>query len=99
MQYIGLSKVASCQRKSLPTWLVLASYSAWHFFTDSDFYIKYPKTTQPSTSKLSDNPEYIADIVLALNYIWSTSYIKKKLNHLSPNIQLKILHTHLRTLP
>ena len=30
----GLSKVASCQRKSLPTWLVSTGYSAWHFFTD-----------------------------------------------------------------
>ena len=32
-----LSKVASCRRKSLPTWLVSASYSAWHFFTDGVF--------------------------------------------------------------
>ena len=33
----GLSKVAGCQRKWLPTWLVSASYSAWHFFTDGVF--------------------------------------------------------------
>ena len=33
----GLSKVASCRQKSLPTWLVSASYSAWHFFTDGVF--------------------------------------------------------------
>ena len=30
----GLSKVASCRRKPPPTWLVSASYSAWHFFID-----------------------------------------------------------------
>ena len=29
----GLSKVAGCWRKSQPSWLVSASYSAWHFFT------------------------------------------------------------------
>ena len=33
----GLSKVAGCQQKSLPTWLVLAGYSAWHFFMDAFF--------------------------------------------------------------
>ena len=33
----GLSKVASCRRKSPPTWKVSAGYSAWHFFTDSVF--------------------------------------------------------------
>ena len=31
----GLSKVASCQQKSLPTWLVWAGYSARQFFTDA----------------------------------------------------------------
>ena len=30
----GLSKVAGCRQKPLPTWLVPAGYSAWHFFTD-----------------------------------------------------------------
>ena len=30
----GLSKVAGCQQKSPPTWLVSAGYSAWHSFTD-----------------------------------------------------------------
>ena len=39
-----LSKIAGCQRKSLTTWLVLASYSAWHFFTDGVFQIEYPWT-------------------------------------------------------
>ena len=29
----GLSKVAGCQQKLPPTRLVLADYSAWHFFT------------------------------------------------------------------
>ena len=33
----GLSKVAGCQQKSPPTWLVSAGYSAQHFFTDSVF--------------------------------------------------------------
>ena len=33
----GLSKVAGCWQKSPPTWLVLAGYSAWHFFTDGTF--------------------------------------------------------------
>ena len=32
-----LSKVAGCRRKLLPTWLVMASYSAWHFFTNGVF--------------------------------------------------------------
>ena len=36
----GLSKVASCQQKSPPTWLVLAGYPAWHFFTDGIFFKK-----------------------------------------------------------
>ena len=35
------SKVASCWRKLRPTWLVLASYSAWYFFTDGGFETKY----------------------------------------------------------
>ena len=30
----GLSKVVGCWRKSPPTWLVFAGFSAWHFFTD-----------------------------------------------------------------
>ena len=30
-------KFANIQRKSPPTWLVSASYSAWHFFTDGVF--------------------------------------------------------------
>ena len=30
----GLSRVASCWWKLPLTWLVTASYSAWHFFTD-----------------------------------------------------------------
>ena len=30
----GLSRVASCRWKLPLTWLVMASYSAWHFFTD-----------------------------------------------------------------
>ena len=33
----GLSKVAGCRQKLLPTWLVPAGYSAWHFFTDGVF--------------------------------------------------------------
>ena len=33
----GLSKVAGWRQKLLPTWLVLAGYSAWHFFTDGVF--------------------------------------------------------------
>lgn len=39
-----LSKVASYQQKSLPTRLVSATYSVWHFFTDGAFKIKYPWT-------------------------------------------------------
>ena len=58
----GLSKVASCQQKTLPTWLVWAGYYAWQFFTDGIFLNKIfldwllTLTTQPSASKLSDNP-------------------------------------------
>ena len=33
----GLTKVAGCRWKSLSTWLVSASYSAWRFFTDGVF--------------------------------------------------------------
>ena len=33
----GLSKVARCRWKSRSTWLVLAGYSARHFFTDGVF--------------------------------------------------------------
>ena len=40
----GLSKVAGCRQKLPPTWLVSAGYSAWHFFTDDIFKIKYPWT-------------------------------------------------------
>ena len=55
-------------KKSQPTWLVSASYSAGNFFTDGIFLNKisldWPLTltTQLSTSKLSDNP-VISDIV------------------------------------
>ena len=35
--FAGLSKVAGCWRKSLPTWLVSTGYSAWHFFTNGIF--------------------------------------------------------------
>ena len=37
-------KGASCRRKSAPTWLVSTGYSAWHFFMDGVFTIKYPWT-------------------------------------------------------
>ena len=40
----GLSEVACYWQKWPPTWLVLTSYSAWHFFTDGVFWIKYPLT-------------------------------------------------------
>ena len=58
----GLSKEAGCWRKSPPTWLVLAGYSDWHFLKDGVFLNKISLdwsltlTTQPSTSKLFDNP-------------------------------------------
>ena len=35
--FAGLLKVAGCRRKLSPTWLMLASYSAWNFFTDGVF--------------------------------------------------------------
>ena len=59
--WVGLSKVAGCWRKSPPTWLVSAGYSAWYFFTDgflNKMSLDWPLTltTQSSTSKLSDNP-------------------------------------------
>ena len=48
----------------MPTWLVSAGYSAWHFFAGGIFKINIPGlaayfnlTTQVSTSKLSDNPD------------------------------------------
>ena len=37
-------KVAGCHQKSPPTWLELTGYSAWHFFMDGFFKIKYPWT-------------------------------------------------------
>ena len=43
MAITGLSKVAGCLRKSPPTWLVLTGHSAWHFFIDGVFKIKYPR--------------------------------------------------------
>ena len=60
----GLSKVAGCRRKSPPTKLVSAGYSAWHFFTDGVFLNKISLDwlliliTQPSISKLCDNATY-----------------------------------------
>ena len=69
----GLSKVASCQKKSPPTWLVWASYSAWQFFMDGIFFLNkilldwlLTLTTQPSTSKLSDNPVTLLLVVSGL---------------------------------
>ena len=41
---IGLSKVAGCQPKSPPTWLVSTGYSSWHFFMDGVFLITNPWT-------------------------------------------------------
>ena len=56
-------KSSRCQRKSPPTWLLSAGYSAWHFFTDGVFFFNKTSldwsltlTTQPSSSKHSDNP-------------------------------------------
>ena len=61
-----------------PTWLVSASYSAQHFFTDVTFLNKISLdwlltlNTQPSTSKLSDNPDdvtinlFVLKVVVAL---------------------------------
>ena len=68
----GLSKVAGCRWKSRPTWLVSAGYSAWHFFMDDVFQLKslyWPFTliTQPSTSKLSDNPASTACDIISCN--------------------------------
>ena len=40
----GLSKIASCRLKLLPTRLVWAGYSVRHFFTDGVFKIEYPWT-------------------------------------------------------
>ena len=68
----GCSKVDStiqgCQQQQIPpTWLVLAGYSAWHFSMDGVFLNKisldWPLTltTQPSSSKLSDNTDYPPD--------------------------------------
>ena len=65
--YTGLSKVAGCPRKLLPTWLVLAGYSliylaflyGWHFLNKISLDWPLTLTTQPSTSKRSDNPVYI----------------------------------------
>ena len=58
----ALSKVAGCWWKSLPTWLVLAGYSAWQFLMDDilnkislDWLLTL--TTWPSPSKFSANPE------------------------------------------
>ena len=58
----GCQKQPAASKKTLPTWLVWASYSAWQFFTDGIFLNKIfldwllTLTTQPSASKLSDNP-------------------------------------------
>ena len=65
----GLSKVAACQRKSPPTWLVSTGYPAWHFFMDGVFFLislDWPLTltTHPSTSKLSDNSVNYTDYSL-----------------------------------
>ena len=71
--WTGLSKVASCRRKSPPTWSVSAGYSVWHFFTDGIFLNKtsldWPLTltTQPSISKLSDNPDHESLVWKSLN--------------------------------
>ena len=99
MQYIGLSKVAGCRRKSLATWLVSASYSAWHFFTDAVFLKKY---IPGLLSRLLRNFLTFLNTLQTLYWHWITSEVwvtLKKLNHLSPNIRLQILHTSLHTLP
>ena len=54
----GLSKVAGCPRKLLPNWLELAGYSAWRFLNEISLDWPLTLTTQPSTSKLSDNRGY-----------------------------------------
>jgi len=41
LSFSGLSKVAGCWQKLLPTWLVSAGYSAWHFFTGDVFLKQY----------------------------------------------------------
>ena len=58
----GLSKVAGCRRKSWPTWLVffqllcLAFLYRWRFLNKVPLDWPLTLTTQPSTSKLSDDP-------------------------------------------
>ena len=60
----GLSKVEYCWRKSPPTWLLTAGYSAWPFFFYGWCFLNkifldwlLILTTQLTTSKLSDNPD------------------------------------------
>ena len=89
MHFLGLSKVAGCRRKLPPTWLISAGYSAWHFFTGWHFlnkiYMDWPLTltTQPSTSKLSDNSAFSFFFSLrggggALEEGVKTRYVMKK---------------------
>ena len=86
----GLSKVAGCRQKLPPTWLVLAGYSAWHFCTDDVFLQKISLDwlltliTQPSTSKLSDNPvrEYvkphpIGSLFCSNKIFWKSLFLSK----------------------
>ena len=74
----GLSKVAGCRRKSPPTWLVTASYSAVAFLYGRRFLneisLNWPLIL---TSKLSDNPGLTPcwnfnckSHFSALNYLW-----------------------------
>ena len=60
--YPGLSKVSGCRRKLPPTWLVLAGYPGWHFFTLNKISLNWllTLTSQPSISNLSGNPVYPA---------------------------------------
>ena len=86
----GLSKVAGCRQKLPPTWLVLTGYSAWHFCTDDVFLQKISLDwlltliTQPSTSKLSDNPvrEYvkphpIGSLFCSNKIFWKSLFLSK----------------------
>ena len=67
---MSVQHIQRCQKwpaaneKLLPTWLISAGYSAWHFYGRhflNKISLNWPLTlpTQPSTSKLSDNPAYL----------------------------------------
>ena len=72
---VWLLKVVGCQWKSLPTWLVVASHAAWHFFTHGVFKIEYPRTGRLLWQLSGLLQNFLTTLSMMLKYCLEISYM------------------------